>query len=353
MRSDALAQTLSLDQVNEIVRRWDVGLVKEIATMSGGSRTNSKSRVVCEGGTFVLKRRQSHATDIERVRFAHQVMLTAGNAGLPIALVQVARDQSTFQVCEGGIYELFLFLSGERWRRLPNQAREAGRALATLHHAALNMPWHGNVKASCFHGNLIVVEALRRVPAAVLAQQPHAAQSPLMDLCQQLSNLYQHASEQVDDLGYDQLDSQVVHGDWHPGNILFDGERVSGVLDFDSARLVPAIADVANGLLQYSVRAGPSRAIDNWPHELDEALLLGFARGIASVNSGALLKLVRMVPWLMIEACIAEASIPIAKSGMFAIIPGDKMLALILRRALWIQSNAVNLARIILSDCTP
>jgi hypothetical protein len=55
----------------------------------------------------------------------------------------------------------------------------------------------------------------------------------------------------------------------------------------------------------------------------------------------------------MIEACIAEASIPIAKSGMFATIPGDKMLALILRRALWIQSNAVNLASIIQADCAP
>ena len=350
MRSEALAETFSLDQVNEILRHWDVGLVKEFAPMSGGSRTSSKLRVECERGTFVLKRRHARTADIERVRFAHHVMMSAGNAGLPIALVQVARDQSTFQVRAGGIYELFLFLPGERWQRLPSQAHEAGRALATLHHAALRMQWHGNVKASCFHGNLIVVEALRRVPAAILAHQPYAAQLPLIDLCQQLSNLYQHASEQVDDLGYDQLDSQVVHGDWHPGNILFQGERVSGVLDFDSARLEPAIADVANGLLQYSVRAGPSRAIDNWPHEIDEALFMAFAGGFSSVEPVTLLKFVHMVPWLMIEACVAEASIPIAKSGMFATIAGDKMLALILRRALWIQSNAATLARAILSE---
>ncbi|MCE9619373.1 MAG: phosphotransferase [Planctomycetes bacterium] len=345
MPSEAPAGGVSLEEVNDALGQWEIGSVREIAPLTGGSRANPKMRIHSERGAFVLKRRPVQQTDLERIRFAHHALGTVAAAGLPVALPQPARDRSTFQVRPHGIYELFNFLGGERWKRSELQAYEAGRALSRLHRAALEMQWHGHVKASCYHGNLVVVEALRRVPEAILAAQPETPQQPLIDQCQKLSSLYQVASEKVDELEYQALDSQVVHGDWHPGNILFAGDEVTGVLDFDSARLEPAIADVANGLLQHSVRAGPRRAVAQWPHEIDEALFFGFARGIASADSGSLLKFVKMVPWLMIEACIAEAAIPIAKTGIFATIPGDQMLSLILRRASWIQGQAAMLSK--------
>ena len=350
MPNEVRAQSIALDEVNEVLKYWDIGLVTKIESMRGGSRQSPKVCIVAERGTFVLKRRPIHKADSERILFAHQVMLAAGAVGLPIPFVQVARNQSTFQFSERGVYELFLFLNGERWKRAPRQAHEAGRALATLHRGALKMQWHGHVKAACYHGNLLVVEALRRAPQAITSLDAQTQHAPLPDVCQQLSNLYQHASAQVEELDYQNMDSQVVHGDWHPGNILFNADQVSGVLDFDSARLEPAIADVANGLLQFSVRAGPISAIAKWPHELDESLFSGFTKGFAAVEAAGLHEFVNMVPWLMIEACIAEAAIPIARTGMFATIAGEKMLGLILRRAMWLQSNAANVARKISAD---
>lgn len=350
MPSELVAASISSAEVNDMLKHWDVGHVSEIAPMTGGSRASPKVKLTTERGTFVLKRRPIYKADAERIQFAHQVMMTVSSAGLPIALPQVARDGTTFQVQPNGIYELLLFLNGERWKRTPQQAFEAGRALATLHRGALDMLWKGNVKASCFHGNLIVVEALRRVPAAITAVYADIEQQPLHDVCQQLSHIYQQASEQVDVFGYEQISSQVVHGDWHPGNILFEGDRVSGVLDFDSTRLEPAIVDIANGLLQYSIRAGPSRAIAKWPHQLGQSLFSGFTKGFQSVDSGKIVEFVNIVPGLMIESCIAEAAIPIARLGMFATIPGDKMLGMILRRVLWIQSNTATLIQRLVTD---
>lgn len=353
MPSESDASIISSVEVNTILKHWDVGLVSEIAPMTGGSRDNPKIKLTTERGTFVLKRRPLYKSDTDRIRFGHHVMMTTSAAGLPIALPQVARDGTTFTVQPDGIYELLLFLNGGRWKRTPQQAFEAGRALAMLHRGALDMLWKGNVKASCFHGNLIVVEALRRVPAAITAVYPEIEQQPLLDVCQHLSHVYQQASEQVDVFGYEQISSQVVHGDWHPGNILFDGDRVTGVLDFDSTRLEPAIVDIANGLLQFSIRAGPSRAIDKWPHQLGQSVFSGFTKGFHSVNSGKFLEFVNMVPGLMIESCIAEAAIPIARLGMFATIPGDKMLAMISRRVSWIQSNTATLVQRLVTDLKP
>lgn len=216
--------------------------------------------------------------------------------------------------------------------------------LAHLHQAALKMTWHGHVNASCFHGNLAVVEALRRAPAAI-HRVNHVQSNGVENVCQQISGLYQEASERVDDVEYQRLDSQVVHGDWHPGNVLFDGDRISGVLDFDSARMEPAIVDIANGLLQYAARHGTKGNVPQWPHELDDQLFTSFARGFASVESHYLAQFLNMVPLLMIEACIAEAAIPISRTGMFSTIPGEHILEFVLRRSMWIRSHSEDLIR--------
>jgi Ser/Thr protein kinase RdoA (MazF antagonist) len=41
------------------------------------------------------------------------------------------------------------------------------------------------------------------------------------------------------------LDVQLVHGDWHDGNILYRGGTVSGILDFDFAHCDLPLVDVA------------------------------------------------------------------------------------------------------------
>lgn len=352
MPSEALAGELSLNEIKEVISHWDVGVVDAVTPMQGGSRQSPKARIVTNQGVFVLKRRSVKSIDLERVRFAHHVMLSLGIAGLPIALPQFARDHTTYFLNSQSIFELFIFINGNRWQRLPSQAFESGKTLAQLHQVALMMTWHGHVNASCFHGNLAVVEALRRAPAAI--QRANQGQSNgVENVCEQISALYQDASRRVEDLEFQALDSQVVHGDWHAGNVLFDGDRISGILDFDSARLEPAIVDIANGLLQYAARPGSKRNVPQWPHELDEKMFSSFARGFASVESHYVMKFLNMVPLLMIEACIAEAAIPISRTGMFSTIPGEHILEFVLRRSTWIRNHSQELVRQLAAEITP
>ena len=68
MPSDSVASSISLDEVNDMLKRWDVGLVRELAPMSGGSRTSPKLKLTAERGVFVLKRRSNFRADLERIR---------------------------------------------------------------------------------------------------------------------------------------------------------------------------------------------------------------------------------------------------------------------------------------------
>jgi aminoglycoside phosphotransferase (APT) family kinase protein len=51
----------------------------------------------------------------------------------------------------------------------------------------------------------------------------------------------------VNELGFDSLAQQAVHGDWHPGNMLFSKHKIAVVLDFDSTKIALPIAGLANG----------------------------------------------------------------------------------------------------------
>lgn len=53
-----------------------------------------------------------------------------------------------------------------------------------------------------------------------------------------------------------QLDNVLIHNDYRIGNILFEGDRVSAILDFDWACLGPAIKDVAHALAEWSFLDG-------------------------------------------------------------------------------------------------
>jgi Ser/Thr protein kinase RdoA (MazF antagonist) len=80
---------------------------------------------------------------------------------------------------------------------------------------------------------------------------------------------------------------QLVHGDWHDGNILYQGGTVSGILDFDFAHpdlplvdvaiaaLIPEVEDSAQIAIGYFGARAPTE------HELDLIATAQRARALA------------------------------------------------------------------------
>jgi homoserine kinase type II len=155
---------------------------------------------------------------------------------------------------------------------------------------------------------------------------------------------YRHAADMVDRQGIETWPRQIVHADWHPGNMLFRENRVVAVIDYDSARLLPRIIDTANGCLQFSIIGG-DEDVANWPDYLDESRFKRFLRGydeVMLVSQGE----IQVIPWLMIEALIAEAVFPIAATGSFVKIDGLAFLQMVQRKVYWMQRNAEKLSQL-------
>lgn len=339
MPSDGSPLRESAEGMAEALAKWDVGTVEWTEPLAGGSRSSPKLVVHAQRGRYVLKRRARGRDESERVAFSHAFIAAAAKAGAAVSVPVPGRDGITWQEFGGGTFELFPLIAGARWIRAPAQARAAGDSLGRLHAAGLRLQWHGHVRAASFHGSLNVLEALRRVPKAVRAVDPTVNTEALLVACETLSTAYREAADQVEGLGYGALDSQVVHGDFHPGNVIFEGDRVAAVIDFDAARLEPAVVDFANGLMQFACFRGTATRVAAWPAELDALRLAAFTHAYARRGERTLMDHVDMVPPLMIEACVSEASLPIARRGRFGPAKASEVLHLVARRVSWLRRN--------------
>ena len=323
----------------EALARWEVGVVAAMAPLPGGSSSSPKWIVQSNRGNWVLKCRAASAGDPERIAFAQAFMQAVAARGVPVAMPIASRAGRGHERVAERAWELFPFIEGERWSRSAGQARSGGDALGTLHAAGLELAWHGHVQAASYHGNLQVLQALRQVPRAVRKVEPDADEVTLGALCESLAQSYTEAAAAVEEAGYAQRDSQVVHGDFHPGNLIFRGDLVAAVIDFDAARLEPAVVDFANGLLQFACFRGVAARVATWPAELDPLRVAAFTRAYARHGDRALIDQVDLVAPLMIETCVSEAGLPIARRGRFGPVKASEVLHLVGRRVAWLRRN--------------
>jgi Ser/Thr protein kinase RdoA (MazF antagonist) len=129
--------------------------------------------------------------------------------------------------------------------------------------------------------------------------------------------------------------------------MLFRGNRVAAVIDYDTARRAPRAVDIANGALQFSITMKGRDPLD-WPAPLDEGRLKRFCRGYETVKEGVIsIAELAALPWLMIEALIVEGAVPIAATGSFAGYSGAGFLRMVNAKTQWLEHNAARLTTLI------
>jgi homoserine kinase type II len=190
-----------------------------------------------------------------------------------------------------------------------------------------------------YHMAPAVETGLRTIPE-ILARTYIIVDEKLPDA---LLRSYMQAANTADGLGLENWPRQIVHADWHPGNMLYRDNHVVAVIDYDSARLQPRVLDIANGALQFSILGGEDVA--KWPEYLDESRFKRFLRGYDEVMLLSQAE-IRALPWLMIEALIAEAVFPIANTGQFGRLDGMAFLQMVQRKVSWLTRCAQRLVEL-------
>jgi Ser/Thr protein kinase RdoA (MazF antagonist) len=331
----------SAQELVQVLSHYDVGVIEKARSLRVGSAAAPKMVIDAQKGRFLLKRRQVRKSEVDRVLFAHAVQAHLAAKGFPtVGVVPTVNGAETILELGKYVYEFFEFVEGGRYDGSTEAVAEAGRRLAQLHRCAADFSLTDESLTGSFHDSSTVRRHLRLVPGKAAGENRKLRQT-----AEELMVLYNASSTRVNELGFDSWPRQVVHGDWHPGNMLFSDRELVAVLDFDLARIAPVVTDLANGMLQFSIVANRPNPVD-WPDYLDQAKLVRFLDGYRRVMEPPPEQL-KCLPDLMAETIIAEAVLPVVATGFFGNLSGLDFLSMIRRKARWIEKHRDSLVEAI------
>ncbi len=357
MAEDRERDRFAADELAVVLSHYDLGVIESITEFSRGSRRSPKVGIVSSRGKFLLKRRAPGRDTRLRIDFAHQLQSFLAGRGFPLPkLVSPVTNDEAVVTRGDFVYELFEYVGGQAFRSGLRETGHAGETLALFHELVRQFTPPADCPHGDYHDAVGVRGGLNVIPAALnnaggmpaptlaaavpddpATRTPPGRERGCTECTQFLFDAYDQASEAVDQLGLASWPEQVIHSDWHPGNMLFRDEQVVAVIDYDSARISRRIIDVANGALQFSMISGGHP--DAWPDELDELRFDAFLTGYEQRHSLTEAELAAL-PNLMIEALIAETVMPIAATGSFGRWQGLGFIQMVGRKVAWLQNHA-------------
>jgi homoserine kinase type II len=324
------------DELSRCLDHYDIGRVRNRQEFARGSRRSPKVVLHTDKGKFLFKRRVHGRDDLSKVAFTHDIQLELARRGFPLPALTPTREGKTILLLDGNVYEMFQYVKGEGYDASAEATLHAGRTLALYHRLLRDFTTAYNLPQGSYHNARSIHQAIRNTVGALpLSSRPPA--EVVVATVDSLRDTYLACCRKADSLGLGGWHKQIVHGDWHPGNMLFRNRTVVAVVDYDAARLQQSAIDLANGALQFSIIGGPDGP-EKWPDKVDETRFRSFLAGYDSINPVPPAE-AQAVPYLMCEAMIAEAVLPIAATGSFGRIDGFPFLQMIQRKVEWILSH--------------
>lgn len=258
---------------DEMLGSWPIGRVGSVRPAETGTN-NFSFRVEAESGSYFLRIYRNRIDHVQR-GYEHAVLLRLQEAGVSFAVpapVVAGDGATTVAVAFDGretIASLFHLIDGVHPRRGDvEQAEICGRALGELDAALGEIDKETLPTAPALFGDLSQVVAVVPDPAEMMAGLPafEIVRARVAEIFKQLDEIVRG--------DFAHLPRQIIHGDFGGSNVLMDGERVSGVLDFEYVGEGMRAMELAVGLWAFGRAEDPGG--DSWPPT--EA----FARGYRS-----------------------------------------------------------------------
>lgn len=203
-----------------------------------GQGTTNYRATCAERDVFV--KNYPHGTDLAREADATELSALAGRSGVPVADLVCNRDGEPIDTSSPLAVSVWEWMAGTvvTAEISAAQARGAGATLGRIHSTFATLPasagsspkahsWLG-MDPTDLAATIDRLSDLAKARAAAGTMDPFDAQA-LRTLAERRESL-DEIPRLVKDLP--KLTTQVLHGDYSPVNLLFDGDRLSAVIDF-------------------------------------------------------------------------------------------------------------------------
>jgi len=203
------------EEVAHFVAGYDIGQVVACKGIAEGIE-NTNYMLVTDTGTFILTLYEKRVR-VEDLPFFLGLMEHLAERGILCPTPVRDRDGVALRTLAGRAAVIVTFLKG-MWPRQPTLTHCAalGEAMAHMHVACADFPMN--------RANDLSVAGWRPLFAAAMASGEGIAADLAAELDDELAALEREWP--------DTLPAGVIHADLFPDNVFFDGDRLSGIIDF-------------------------------------------------------------------------------------------------------------------------
>ncbi len=274
----------SFEMIKGILAAWITSPIRSVREIHPGR----VFKVDCADGNPLILKDAGEANPqlIRRLEFEHEVLRHLHRANIPVAVPVLDREGNSFVFHDGHLYTLSPYLeTNNRWLDLDLQGLKrlnynCGAAIARLHLALVTFPKEKLERRTwrTVLPDVLLEECIPAIKLCLSGQDRTDFDAIISDVAEEM-----HAT-------MIRLPEQLIHRDCHHGNIIMDGEQVSGFVDCDHISLGPRVFDIADFIVHMIKQdiADPKRTSD-W-FSLFPQVLEGYQEesALLEVEKGAL-----------------------------------------------------------------
>lgn len=259
-------------------------------------RRHRKLVVDTEAGSFLVKTYYNTPVVIDALHFQHRLSEYLQTHGLPVAPILPARNGKRLVVIDDWLMELQHFMPGRPMQVSTQTLQASAYALGRFHDVCADFPVPPRDRRK-WRFSQVPFSAFHQFYESALKFQPSEALQPC---CDSIALFLQDAHEALRKEKREKLETGLIHGDWHVGNLLFESGKLSAILDLEFAGDGCYLEDIAYAISNLCIRTtmDPEKMklrtnllIDAYQHfrslSIYESLALYYAIGVKHVAAVA------------------------------------------------------------------
>jgi Ser/Thr protein kinase RdoA (MazF antagonist) len=229
-----------------VILNYDIDKIISINQIGGGT-ANTNLIVSSDIGNFFLRRRNPKYSNENTLIFDHLLMNHLIAQGLCTPFPIKTKDHKEWVRTENDVYELFKHVEGKDYSQENiDQLIQSAITLARFHMATFKFNIRKLKDWPRYDDPNLIERGLDIISKYSVKED--------RQLLAYLYLLTKKLKDRVPDHVYWSLPTCIIHGDYHPANLKFSGEKVIGVFDLDWATRQPRVRDIADGILDFAAK---------------------------------------------------------------------------------------------------
>jgi Ser/Thr protein kinase RdoA (MazF antagonist) len=224
-----------------------LGAIRDV-TREGGTAGRNLTFLAGNRRYFLRGRNPKYSSD-EEILYDHSLMKYLARKGILAPIPLVSSQDKPWLRLNGRVYELYDYIAGRRFDdESADDLRNAAMALAKYHAAVGGFVPQGRKPRAEMredHPSLI-----KPILEELLSRSRGSACRTIAYLIDQLDLI----QAMLPDSAYWRLPQAVIHGDFHPANIIFGYDDRVYFTDFDWASVQARARDVSDGIIFFAAR---------------------------------------------------------------------------------------------------